>query len=178
MGDQQVAHRELRLQVFEQIHNLRLDGDIQRRYWFVKNDQLRAQCNGSSHGNTLTLTPAEFVREHVGVPRMEADLLEQLGHSLLELLSGKMSIDDQGLGNDCAHSHAGIQRAPGILEHCLRGGPVAPQRLALQPVYVGALKVETARSGSLQQQQHAGGRGLAAARFPDKRQRFLLVDVE
>ena len=43
MGDEKIGQAKLMLKVFEQIQNLGLDGDVQRRNWLVAYDQLRAE---------------------------------------------------------------------------------------------------------------------------------------
>ncbi len=49
MGDHHQPHAEFRLQVFDQLQNLRLNGDVKSRCRFIGNQHLRTarQCHGN-----------------------------------------------------------------------------------------------------------------------------------
>ena len=66
MGDEQVGNAQLKLQILEEIHDLGLYGDIEGRYGFIEDNQRGPHDEGSSHGDSLPLTPAEFMRKPVG----------------------------------------------------------------------------------------------------------------
>ena len=60
--NEDVGQAELRLQFFQHIDNLRLNGYVERRYGFVANDKVGFQSKCTGNTNTLTLTAGELVR--------------------------------------------------------------------------------------------------------------------
>ena len=67
MRDEQIGQIEFFLQILQQIDDLRLNGDIQRRDRLVSHDQLGigSQCTGKS--DTLTLSARKLVRIAIGL---------------------------------------------------------------------------------------------------------------
>jgi len=55
VGDEQVGEREPLLELDEQVHHLRLDGDIECRDGLVANDEARVQRQRASDADALTL---------------------------------------------------------------------------------------------------------------------------
>ncbi len=62
MGDKQIGQAEFFLQVLQQVEDLGLDGNIQRRDRLVADDKLRVQGQGAGNADALALTAAEGVR--------------------------------------------------------------------------------------------------------------------
>ena len=75
--DEEVREPEVALEVLEQVEDLRLDGDVQRRDRLVADDQLRVQRERAGDADALALAARELVRVAVRVVRVEADDLEQ-----------------------------------------------------------------------------------------------------
>ena len=78
MGDEDVGEAELLLEVVEQVDDLGLDRDVERRDRLVGDDQLRLQREGAGDPDPLPLPAGELVRVAVVVLGAEADALEQL----------------------------------------------------------------------------------------------------
>jgi hypothetical protein len=73
-----VRHEEIReaegvLQVVEQVHDLRLDRDVESRDGLVEDDELRLERERAGDPDPLPLTARELVRESVDVLLLQAD---------------------------------------------------------------------------------------------------------
>src|SRR5437763_17186384 len=73
VGDEQIREIELLLQVLEQVQNLRLNRDIERRDWLVGDDETGAKRERARDSDSLPLTAREFVWETVVVLWVEPD---------------------------------------------------------------------------------------------------------
>jgi hypothetical protein len=61
MSDEQVGQFQLTLQVHQQIQNLRLDGNVQRRHRLVSNHEHGVQHQCSSDAYPLSLTSGKLM---------------------------------------------------------------------------------------------------------------------
>jgi hypothetical protein len=68
-----------RLQVAQQIDDLRLHAHVERRGRLVQHDELRLQHHGAGDRDALALAAGEFMRIAPAGRRIEADFLERLG---------------------------------------------------------------------------------------------------
>ena len=55
VGDEQISEAEPRLQILEQVDDLRLDRHVERRDRLVADDQLRLDREGAGDADPLTL---------------------------------------------------------------------------------------------------------------------------
>ena len=108
--DEDVGQAEVALQVLEQVQDLRLHRDVERRDGLVADDQLRIDGERAGDADALALAAGELVREAVVVLRVEADDLEQLLDAALDLgRRCRCLCTSSGLGDDeadaaCARS--------------------------------------------------------------------------
>ena len=84
--DEQIREVELPLQVVQEVQDLCLDRDVERRHGFVAHDQLRTQRERSGDADPLPLTTRELVRVPVVVLGVEAHELHQLLDLALDLV--------------------------------------------------------------------------------------------
>ena len=63
VGYEQVSQIKILLQLAQQIENLRLHGNIQSRYGFVADDQLRTRGQCAGNADSLSLSARELMRE-------------------------------------------------------------------------------------------------------------------
>ena len=84
MRDEHVGQVELVLQVLEQVDDLRLDRDVQRRHRLVGHDQLGPQRERAGDADALALAAGELVRVAVVVLRVQPDQLQQVLHRALD----------------------------------------------------------------------------------------------
>ncbi len=103
VGDEQVAELEPRLQVLEQIHDLPLDRDVERRHRLVADDEARLERKRARDADALALAARELVRiaiRHVGE---QPDLLQQRFDTRALLLPAlDQPVDVQRLADDLA----------------------------------------------------------------------------
>src|SRR5215469_479716 len=62
MGNEEVGEAKLALEPLHQVDDLRADGDVERAYWLVGNDEFRLDADRARDGDTLSLATAELVR--------------------------------------------------------------------------------------------------------------------
>ena len=94
VGDQQHAHAALALQLRQQVENLRLDGDVERRRRLVGDQQvgLAGQRDGDHHALLHAAGKLEgiFVEPPLGVG--DADLAQQFQHALAGRLAAQVAM--------------------------------------------------------------------------------------
>ena len=83
--DEHVGEPEVALEVLEQVQDLGLHRDVERRDGLVADDQLRVHGERAGDADALALAARELVREAVVVLGVQADDVEQLLHAPLVL---------------------------------------------------------------------------------------------
>ena len=137
VGDQDQRHAALALQVEQQVEDLRLDGDVERRGRLVGDQQLGVA--GDRHGDHHPLAHAarELVREGAEpvLRRGDADEVQQLQRPGAGRLAVHALVEAQGLGELELDGEAGVQGAHRLLEdhrHVLADQIAALARAELQ----------------------------------------------
>ena len=84
VGDEQIGEAELLLQIHQQVDDLRLHRNVERRHRLVADDQLRVERQRAGDADALALPAGEFVR--IAVERLgpQPDLAEQRLDALVE----------------------------------------------------------------------------------------------
>jgi hypothetical protein len=126
VGDEHVRELELVLQVFEQVEDLRLDRDVERRDGLVGDDQLRGRRERPRDPDPLALPAGELVGVAVEVLRVEPHPGHQLLHAPPTLHARADPVQAHRLPDDGAHRAARVQRGIGILEDHLHLAPERP----------------------------------------------------
>ena len=85
VGDEDVRQAEVVLEVVEQVDDLGLDRDVERRTGSSSTISLRIDGERAGDADPLALTAGELVREAVDVLGVEADALQQLAHARVDL---------------------------------------------------------------------------------------------
>ena len=155
------------LQLAQQIENLRLHRDIERRRGFVADDQFRLDCQGSRDRDALPLAAGEFVR----IARKRIAAQPNLIDEPLERGAPRGGIElraqrEQAFLENVEHAHARVERRERVLEDDLDRAPGRAQCLALEGEEVLAIEQDLAfDQGLVAQQLNDGlaGRRLAAA---------------
>src|SRR5690606_17701246 len=78
---EEVGEAEPFAQVLEQVDDLRLDRDVERRDRLVADDELRLERERARDADALPLPARHLVRIAIGEARVEAAEREQLGHA-------------------------------------------------------------------------------------------------
>ena len=95
--DEQVGEPEILLQTHQQVENLRLDRDVERRDRLVGDDEVRLDGERPRDADALPLSTAELVRLAVGELRREPDAVEQFVDPLSRLAFGGDAVHAQHL---------------------------------------------------------------------------------
>ena len=176
--DEQIGEAELLLQIAQEVDDLRLHRDVERRHRLVADDEARIERQGAGDADPLALTAGEFVR--VAVQRLgpQADLVGERLDPLVERAAMGDPVIPQRLGDDVADPEARVQGGIGILEDDLQFAAIGPHLAARQLVDALAIDADFA-GGRLDQLQNglAGGR-FATAALADQPQRLSRRDVE
>lgn len=80
MRDEEVGKPEILLQIFQQIENLRLHGNIESGDGFVADQQFRAKREGSCNADTLSLPARKTVRITVQRAFPKPDGPDEIAH--------------------------------------------------------------------------------------------------
>ncbi len=78
--DEQIGQPEALLQVLQEVDDLRLDRDIERRDRLVAHDQVGIGSERPRNADALALAAGKLVRIARGVLGLQADDLEQFAH--------------------------------------------------------------------------------------------------
>src|SRR5688572_26106436 len=116
VGYEEVGQSEPLLQFHKQVHNLRLDGDIQRGHRFICNNQLRVQRERPRDANALPLPSAELVRIPLKGGGVQPNDLQEFDNSLVAFGSPKSLMDRKWLSDNRPDPHSWIERRIGILK--------------------------------------------------------------
>ena len=172
--DEQVGQPQRVLQILEQVEDLRLDRDVERRDRLVADQDLGLERQGAGDADPLALAAGEAVRVAAHVAHVEADRLQQPLHPLGALLAAADAVDHQGLGHDVGHGHARVERAERVLEDVLDVPAEALQRRLVERQHVdralGTVEHDPALVGLHRAHDHLADRGLARAALADDRQ--------
>ena len=174
--DEEIRQAEALLQVEQEVDDLRLHGDVERRDGLVADDERRLERDRARDADALALAAAELVRIFRRVRGIEPDHLEELADPRDALVARADPVDRQRLAHDIADAHARVERRVRILKDDLQMPPrlaqlARPERehvLILEPHFAGA---------RLDQPQHAPARRrLARAGFADEPERLARGD--
>ena len=178
VGDEEVGEAELLLQVFQQVDDLRLNRDVKRGDRLVGDDEVWLDGERAGDADALPLAAGELVREAAGVERVEADDTHELRHPFAALLALRQTVDRQRLADDRAGRHARIERCVGILEDHLHLAAHAAQIATLELRQLYFAELDGAARRTVELQDRAARRRLAAAALADEAERLALADVK
>ena len=171
---------QLLLQLVEQVEHLRLHREVQRGHRLVADDHVGVERQRAGDADALTLAAGELLRVLVGRLGAEADEVEQAADLHVAVLAALVHafVGAPRLGDDVAGRHPGVQRRVGVLEDHLHAAAELQQFLAAQANGSMPSKLHGALVRTLQHQQCAGQRGLAAAGLADQAEGLAALEVE
>lgn len=175
MGDEQIREAVGALEVAEQVDDLCADGDIERADRLVENEEFRFEGEGAGDVDALTLASGEFVRKARKGGIVEADLGEQIAEARAVT---RFVVDGEGLGEDLADGHAGVERGVGVLKDDLHAAAEGAEMAGGGVGNVGAVEVDRAAGGLDEAKHHAGDGAFAAAGFADDAEGLSAMDGE
>ena len=157
MADEQHREPELALQILQQVDDLRLHRDVERRHRFIADDQVGLGGECARDADALALPAGELVRPAVRRFARQPHPVDQRADPRIEIgrRCRESEIADR-LGDDVLHAHARIEARERVLKHDLHAPPHRPQRAGRK--IVDALPVEHHLAGG-DVEQLAGSRG-------------------
>ena len=185
VGDEHHRHVAATLQVADQLENLRLRRDVQRRRRLVGDQHGRLQRQRHGDHRALTLAAGQLMRigAHRPLRVRQADLAQQLERFLLSLPRRQEIMRLEHLGDLLADPHQGVQRRHRLLKH--HGDVAAAERqprALIKRQQVLPLEDDLAgfRRNVLRQQPHqrVGAHRLAGAGFADDAEDFSGGEIE
>ena len=179
VGDEEIGQAELRLEVLQEVDDLGLDRDVERRDGLVADDQRGLHGEGARDAHALPLAARELVRVAVGVLRQEPDVPEQILHARRARVPvGHDPVHAERLGQDLADGHPGVERAVGVLEDHLDPAPEGPEGGLVERREVLAFEEDRPARRPLELQDAPPRRRLAAARLADEAEGLAAADRE
>ena len=162
-----------RLQVVEQVDDLRLDRDVERRHRLVADDQLGPQRERAGHPDALALAAGELGREAVVVLRVEPDELHQLLHRAAAA-RGPSAMPWIANGSPMIEPtrRRGFSEPYGSWKIICMSRRIGASCAPRQPGDVPAVEDDPARGEVVQPGDAAGQGGLAAPGLPDQAERL------
>ena len=114
--DEDEREPELVREVRQQLEDLRLHHDVERRRRLVGEQDARRARQGHRDRRTLAHSPRELVRVALRPRRRDADGLEQLPHAGRRLAAGREAVQLHRLGDLVSDALDGIEGVHGALE--------------------------------------------------------------
>ena len=182
VGDEEIGDVPLALEAGQEVQDVGLDRDIERRNDFIAQQQLGIDRQGPSDIDPLPLASRELVGSSVRHRRRQPDGPERGVDRFGQVSSFTPAQDPYRLLDALAYGHPGIERIVRVLEDHLHPTPMTPQPFSRKTVEPGA--AQRHRAGDLdpvapQQLGDRPGHGrFAGARFADQAQCFPRRDVE
>ena len=167
VGDEQVRHPHVALKLLEQVENMGLRGEIERRDRLIQHDELGVDGDRAGDPDPLALAPAQLVRKPAGVHCAQAHPLEELRHPLPPAVVEP--VDPQRVCDGIADRHPRIEGAERVLEHHLHEQAGPAQLFAAEAGDVDAVECNGAGRGFEETNDETSQGGLPASRFTDHR---------
>ena len=178
VGDEQQRQAKAILQFEEQVDDLGLHGDVERRDRFVGDDHGGLDRERAGDTDALALAAGEGVRVAGRGLGRQVDEFEQFSDAGGDDGGRHDGVDAQRFGQRVANSHAGIERAVRVLEHHLDATVESASLVARERQDVRAIIGDAAGIGLMQADQAAREGGFAAAGFANDADRLTTGDGE
>ena len=178
VGDEKVGQVELALQVLQQVDDLGLDRNVQRRHRLVADDEVRVHRQGSRDADALALATGELVGVAIREVRVQPDEPQQLLHPPSPILDRADRVVVQRLLQDVADRHPRIERRERVLEDHLHLPAHPPQRGAAELGDLLAVEVDRAPRDREQAGDQPRERGLPATGLADEAQGLATPDLQ
>ena len=167
VADDDVGQAEFRAQVQQQVEDLRLHRNIQRRGRLIADHHVRAHDQRTGDGDPLTLPSGKLA----GVAGRQTTRKPHQFHHLLNppvpFVPGAETMNPERQGNDGLDGFARVQRRERILKNRLH---LLGQLLLIKPGHGLAVQQNVSAAGGFQAEQHAGQSAFSTARLAHQSQ--------
>lgn len=178
VSDEQEREVQFILEVHQEVHDLSLNGDIERADRLIGHDKSRIERQGAGDTDPLPLTAAELVGVPLAGRRVQTDQVQQFRCLLGPLVSGADAMNREGLADDRVDLHPGVQGALRILKDDLHFSAELSHHVAGQCQDILSFEADLALGGLDESQYASAGGGLARAGLSDESQGFPRADAE
>ena len=147
--DEEIRQVEPVLKAAQEVEDLCLDRDVDRRHGLVEDDQLRIESESACDADTLALPAGELARIGARMLGAQSHELEQLRHPRAPLLSRALTlVDDERERDDLLDRLPLVQRRVRILEDDLHLSAQPPEPAGGDAEEVGRIEVDAPEVGS------------------------------
>src|SRR5882724_2721479 len=176
--DEQVGEPVARLQLTQEVDDLRLHRHVERGGRLVEDEEARLEDHGAGDGDALALAPGEFMWVAIAVRGIHAHLAQRFVDEIATLgRGGADAVDAEAFADDLRDGHARRQRSERILEDDLHLAAQRPQRLRGHAVQLEPAEADPALA-RLQAEQGQAQRRLARAALAHHADRLALAHGE
>jgi hypothetical protein len=167
VADEQIRQGVARLELAEQVDDLRLHRHVERGRRLVEHYEPRPEDHGAGDRDALALAAGELVGVAIAARGIEADLDQRLVDEPATLIPGPAElVHRQSLLEDLRDRQARRQRAERVLKHDLHLPPKRTKILRRDALDLSTDELNRSLA-PLQPEQREPQRGLARAAFPD-----------
>ena len=123
----------------EQVHDLGLNGHIQRGDGLIRHQQLRLHGKRPGNGHPLALAAGQFIGVFIEITGVHAHIVQlELRFRPEGASGGPEMLNLHGLRNDLGHGHPLVQAGCGVLKNHLPPGlqelPIGPEGLRVADI--------------------------------------------
>jgi hypothetical protein len=176
--DEEIGKIELPLEIAEQVDDLRLDRDVERRDRLVAHHELGVGRQRARNPNALALPAREFVRVSRRMVARQPHQPHELPHARPPLRPPADPVHLERLLENFPNRHPRIERGERVLEDDLHALPEPPQRLALKLRDVLSAEPDRPRGRRNEPEHEPRRRRFPAPRFAHQRQRLPPLERE
>ncbi len=177
VGDENHRQSEVLLEGFDEVEDLRLDGDIERGDRFIGDDELGFRGERAGDGDALALAAGELVRVFPHDFGVETDGGHEGFHAVEEGVAFQLRVAlADGFSEGGEDRHPRVERGVGVLEDHLEIEPAVADFAAAELGQI--LAIQDNRAGRRADELHDGpGKGgFSAAGFADEAEDFALFN--
>ena len=175
--DEQVRDAAFRLQIFQQVQDLRAYRKVERGDRFVQDQQFRIGGDRAGDADALPLPAGKLVRVAGYELWAQPDRLQQLsGASYPRLTVGDDAVCEQRFRHDIADHHARVECCEWVLKNDVHIAAQTTQCLSAQRHHIGSIETYFPGSRLNQTEYRASSSALTAATLADETERFALRD--
>src|SRR5205085_1608775 len=172
----EVRELELLLQPLEQVDDLRLDRDVERRDGLVGDDEVRVERERTREADPLPLAARELVRVAARGVGRQADGDEQLADPSAGFPPAGEAVRPQRLADDPPDAVPRVERGERILEDHLHAPPQGSELAFAERRDVAAVEDDSAAGRPVEPQDRAADGRLPATRLADEAERLAAAD--
>ena len=144
VGDKQIGQAQLFAQLHQQVEDLRLGRNIQRRYRFVADHQPRLEDQRPGNADALALATGKLMGQARQAAARQPHGIEHCEAGLLALARVGLPVQALHPIENALHAVARVKRRVGILKNHLHLTAPAQQRLVLEAGDIASVEFDCA----------------------------------